>query len=129
MRAKRPIGPGHLAVSVVCTQNDVRTIPPILSKRVTRQHQRHEVWRESTELDTGLLLAACESVTAPFSLRLPPRQIHDDDDGIPEWARGTIAVFNTVTFSRSQLQWQVRAKFHHPDGFDLRHHVGILVNP
>lgn len=129
VRAKRDLGPGHLSVALVCVQRDARTLPPVLSKRITRERSTTEIWRTTTDLDTDLHIAAGDQIEHPFELQLPKRDDADPNDGIPEWARGTIAVLNTVTFARSSMQWHLRAKFHHPDGFDLRRNRSVLVNP
>lgn len=129
VEAKRDMGPGHLSVALVCVQRDVRTLPPMLSKRITRESSTMEIWRSTADVDADMHLAAGDQVEHGFAIQLPQREDEDPLDGVPEWARGTIAVLNAVTFSRSALHWQLRAKFHHPDGFDLRHNRSVLVNP
>ncbi len=129
VHAKQQLGPGRLTVSIVCVRRDARSLPPVIGKRITRESTATEVWRSVLDIDTDVTLDAGDRVEYPFEIRLPERDDSDPQHGVPQWARGTIAVVNTITFARSSLHWQLRAKFHHPDGFDLRRNQSILVNP
>jgi len=96
---------------------------------MTRQSRTLEVWRTESEIETDLHLVGGEEFTAPFALALPSPNPVEPEDTLPDWARGTIAVINTVTFRRSDLQWQLRARLRHAAGFDLKHHLPLLVDP
>jgi len=128
VQAKQDLGPCSLTVAAVCVRRQARTIPPVFNRRVTHQRQSNEVWRSVSELETELSLVAGEEFTTPFQLALPSSQDkHDDNEPLPDWARGTIAVFETVTFARDELQWQLRARLRHDAGWDLRSHRPLLV--
>lgn len=130
IKAKRQMGPCRLRTAIVCQEKAARVVPTRVSRRgarVQRQSTSQELWRAEYLVDADFDLTAGEVARYPIRVRLPPALNEGKSEDLPDWAKGAIALLNTVTFTSASISWEVRAKLDHPGGFALRHRVPVSV--
>ena len=124
--AKKPMGPGRLFVSLVCTEEWYEWETDADGDRSRRKKTR-EVYREDVNLDSSLTMQQNGTHTAPFVLRTPqPQDTVVPDEDLPGWAKALKAVGASLQ-PDVEVHWTVTGRYD-IKGLDLTADQRIPLN-
>lgn len=108
--AKKPMGPGRLFVSLVCTEEWYEWDTDSDGDR-RREKRTREVYRDDVDLDRALTLQPNDTHAAPFVLHTPqPQDTLAPDGEQPGWAKALQAIGAAMSPDVT-VYWDVESRY------------------